>query len=172
MKNRFEFRGDKVAIFLDREDGSVMETLIDREDLEIAQKGGAKWHALWSEGTSSFYAISNVSISEGLKPKRLHRLITNCPDDLVVDHVDHDTLNNTKGNLRNVTHSVNMQNRKAECKTNSGFRGVSWRKSSKKWRAYLMINRKQIGLGVYKELEQAVKVVQEAGAKLMSNYIN
>ena len=40
----------------------------------------------------------------------LHRLITNCPNDKVVDHLDHNPLNNCKINLRICTQKENMQN--------------------------------------------------------------
>ena len=41
---------------------------------------------------------------------KLHRLITNCPDDKVVDHINHNRLDNRKCNLRVCTQAENAQN--------------------------------------------------------------
>jgi hypothetical protein len=173
MKNKYEIRGNIVSVFLNRADGSVIETIIDKDDLPRMQEFKGRWSAYWSEGTKSFYVRSNKLMSGNVGYYALHRWINNCPEDLVVDHIDHDTLNNTKANLRNITHSENMQNRKA-CNSNSntGFRGVSYRKSLNKWRAYIMINKKQIGLGVFDDPIKAAEAAQRARADLMTNYIN
>ena len=38
MKNKFEVRGKIVAIFLDRKDGTTIETIIDLDDLSMVQE--------------------------------------------------------------------------------------------------------------------------------------
>ena len=43
---------------------------------------------------------------------RLHRLVTNCPEGMVVDHKNHNRLDNRKRNLRICTVKENNQNRK------------------------------------------------------------
>lgn len=52
-----------------------------------------------------------------------------------VDHIDHDKLNNTRDNLRVVTQKENNCNQVKRTGTTSKYLGVSWSKSSKKWRA-------------------------------------
>ena len=42
--------------------------------------------------------------------QKLHRLLTDAPKGTVVDHINGDTLDNRKANLRVVTQAVNMRN--------------------------------------------------------------
>ena len=60
-----------------------------------------------------------------LKQHRLHRFLMNNNDpNIYIDHIDGNTLNNCKSNLRNVTVSENAQNRKKSKNANSVFHGV------------------------------------------------
>lgn len=54
----------------------------------------------------------------------LGRYIMGNPTDLVVDHIDHDTLNNTRRNLRVCTEAQNLRNRKMYRNNKTGFKGV------------------------------------------------
>lgn len=45
------------------------------------------------------------------KSDRIHRVIMNCPDEYMIDHINHNTLDNRKCNLRIVTNSENQLNR-------------------------------------------------------------
>lgn len=75
----------------------------------------------------------------------------------VVDHIDHDTSNNKKGNLRICSLSQNAMNRKRPSHNTSGKKGVSFHKDSGKWRAYITVNGKTICLGKYNSLDDAIK---------------
>jgi hypothetical protein len=50
-----------------------------------------------------------------------------------VDHRDGDSTNNIFSNLRECTHSQNMQNAKKRSDNKSGFKGVSWDSINQKW---------------------------------------
>jgi predicted RNA methylase len=76
----------------------------------------------------------------------ISKFIMNPPNGLVVDHIDHDLLNNQRSNLRVVTVLVNSQNRKTNLNNKSGFRGVSFHKASGKWIAQL---RQGVGKNLY-----------------------
>lgn len=64
----------------------------------------------------------------------LHHVVVPLQHGLHVDHINHDTLNNTRANLRLVNRHVNAQNRRgANHDSKTGVRGVSWSKSNKRW---------------------------------------
>ncbi len=76
------------------------KVLIDNEDIEIAKRH--TWHFIKS------YKILYVASTDKFL---LHRLIMKCPFDKQVDHINHNTLDNRKYNLRICTPSENCFNR-------------------------------------------------------------
>ena len=65
-----------------------------------------------------------------------------------IDHIDGNPLNNKIKNLRDVSHSVNLQNRKSpQSKNSTKYLGVA--KIGNKFRAQIHINKKQIYLGTF-----------------------
>ena len=79
----------------------------------------------------------------------LSRLILNAPKGTVVDHINRDTLDNRKENLRVTNYSNNVRNSRIYSTNKSGYRGVSWDKFYNKWRAQITVNRKNIVLGFF-----------------------
>lgn len=79
------------------------------------------------------------------------------PDGMVIDHIDHNTLNNKIENLRCVTHYENSKNRRMSPRNKSGVTGVHWHKEANKWCAQITspIEGKII-LGRFDELFEAV----------------
>ena len=65
-----------------------------------------------------------IKYREDGKSKLLHRLLTNCPDNLQVDHISGNTLDNTLSNLRNVTRKQNQRNQSLRSTNTSGNKGV------------------------------------------------
>jgi hypothetical protein len=169
MKNDYEIRGDVTAIFIKRRDGSLFETIISTSDLEKVKNFNVTWYAHWKESAHSFYVISNLrNQNNQYVPVYLHRFLLDNPKGLVVDHINHDSLDNTRWNLRAITHAENIQNRRGANRNNiSGIRGVNWHKLRKKWVARLMVNGKYIGLGCFEDIKEAEKAVIEARKKYM-----
>jgi hypothetical protein len=112
------------------------------------------------------------SIKDGLNNKRLHRVIMNCPEDMVVDHINHDKLNNCRSNLRICTNQQNLMNVSKYKSNKSGVSGVCWFKPSEKWQAYIRLNNKLIHLGYFDNFEEASRVRKEAEKKYYGEFRN
>lgn len=140
-------------------------TLVDADDYEWLNRWN--WYAHWDSRMGSFYAartINDYSIPN--HPRwiqfRMHRAILNCSSDEHCDHKNHNTLDNRKKNLRKCSVAQNMHNRKIQSSNKSGFKGVAWNKTSRKWRAVITINGHKKHLGYFDSLEDAARAYDEA----------
>jgi hypothetical protein len=88
----------------------------------------------------------------------------NADSDDIIDHKNHDTLNNRKYNLGCTTQTRNMMNRKgANSNTTSGERNVCWVKANQKWRVQLQVNGKCTNFGEfnYDDLDKAIALARK-----------
>lgn len=160
MKNKYEIRGDVTAIFLNHR-GLEIETIIDTKDLTKVQEFPNLWHTRWSESSKTYYVEGKKSLINDEKIRKteylsLHRVVMDTPHELVVDHINHNGLDNRKINLRNVTRKANTQNKRgARSDSKSGVRGVSWHKQIGKWRVYIHVDGKLKTVGYFEDLEEA-----------------
>jgi len=129
--------------------------LVDDDDFELLSR--YKWHAAWDHSTKSFRAITTIRKLDGKWTALLmHRLIMNPKPGEEVDHIHHNTLDNRKSELRLCTRSQNMQNSRKYANNRSGHKGVCWRNDRQKWQAQIKINGKQIHLGHFTEVNDAI----------------
>nr|WP_304220047.1 HNH endonuclease [Fredinandcohnia onubensis] len=151
---------DTVAIILRNKDGKEKaRTLIDKEDLDRVKANGYTW--FYYKGNGYPYAVANNSEGQRIY---LHRYIMNTPEGMVIDHRDHNTLDNRKSNLTNATISQNQQNRLGARKgSKSGIRGVSWDETNQDW----IVNVKGNYYGRYKDIEEAKRVAEDKIRELM-----
>lgn len=84
------------------------------------------------------------------------------PDGMVIDHINRVRDDDRIENLRVVSIRENNMN---TIKNTSGFPGVSWSESRKKWIAFIRINYKSINLDRYKTLEEAIQARRQAELK-------
>lgn len=127
-------------------------TLVDDEDYVYLVQ--FNWSAS-KPGGSKYYRAVRMNKN---KLEFMHRVIMNTPDGLFVDHIDHDSLNNQKYNLRNCTKSENNQNKSS----NKKYQGIYWDKANSKYKAQIMINYRQISLGRYSTAEEAALAYNKA----------
>lgn len=79
---------------------------------------------------------------------------------LVLDHICRTRHCVNPSHLRQVTQKQNMENRDSTNKNNtSGFRGVYWNKSSRKWRVEVTHHGKKVYLGQFNLKEEATQAV-------------
>lgn len=100
----------------------------------------------------------------------MHRLITNCPDDMEVDHEFHNLYDNRKEFLRIVTKSQNSMNTGLRADNTSGVTGVCWSNKSNKWQAYIQKEGNRIYLGAYDDFDEAVEVRKQAEEQYFGEY--
>ncbi|MCM3651295.1 AP2 domain-containing protein [Metabacillus litoralis] len=157
MINGFEIREDITAIFLNGKHGE-METLIDTIDLPRAQEFEGRWYPIRDRRTKSFYVGGSLKLEPGKWTTiQLHRWITNAPPNMLVDHYNHQTLDNRhEHNLRLCSIGENNRNRQVSSGS-SKYKGVDWHNFRKKYRARIKVNSKSIHLGHFDtELEAAL----------------
>lgn len=103
----------------------------------------------------------------------LHRIITECPVDFVVDHINGNRLDARRSNLRVCTQAQNNLNKvKTSAKVTSKYKGVSWRKSHSKWQATIYVNKVQKHLGYFNLEVQAALMYDIAAKKLHKTFSN
>lgn len=130
-----------------------------------------KWYAYFNTHTKSFYAVrSTVDNNMRDKTIRMHDLIMNPTGDCIVDHIDHNTLDNRKLSLRIVTKSQNQMNCRMYKNNKSGIIGVYWHKLSMKWRAQIVVNKKPMHLGLFTNIKDASKARKKAEGKYFGEY--
>ena len=101
---------------------------------------------------------------------KMHRLVTNCPEDMEVDHEFHDEWDNRKEFLRIVTKSQNQWNRVLQHNSTSGITGISWNKKLEKWEAYIVINNNKNHLGYFITKDEAIKTREQAEIEYFGEY--
>ena len=89
---------------------------VDDEDYE--RVAAHRWYAHKS-GTENDYVYA-----ENLHLGRMQRFITDCPSNKVVDHINGNTLDNRRSNLRICTRSQNTKNNQKRRNTVCVFKGV------------------------------------------------
>lgn len=145
------------------EDGD--EFWFDKEDFELIKS------YYWYYDTNGYITTRPTNSSE----IKLHRLVMDAKNGIVIDHKDHPygsdkKIDNRKCNLRYATDSQNAMNRHMHSNNTSGVKGVGWNKSSQKWAAYICKNYKQIHLGYYDDFEDAVNARKKAERELFGEW--
>ncbi len=115
-----------------------IETILDDADFE--RLSGYSWHVHKNE-SGQLYAY-RCARKEGKRWAWMHRDILNPPKSLMVDHKNTNSLDNRRDNLRICTGSQNNMNRRVDAYVDktSKFKGVSFDKVRRKWRAQIKLN--------------------------------
>jgi len=161
MKNEYFIIGE-VLYIISYSKGVKHEIRADANDLERLNSFGS-WSV--SAHPRSKGLVATAFYRNGEKKSRvyMHRVLMDATPDKQVDHINHDTLDNRKQNLRLLTDSENKQNRSLIPSHNtSGVRGVMWSKQKQKWHVTMVIDGKRMHGGYFSNLLEA-----EEKAKMM-----
>ena len=127
--------------------------IVDDEDFEKIKHH--KWSITSNKEKTHVYARAKIAG----KTIKLHRYILGLTDkSMVVDHIDHNGLNNTRSNLRVCTLKENQANQKPKKNAASKYRGLAWNKQRLKWQVSIKVNGVQKYLGIYKNEDEAARV--------------
>jgi hypothetical protein len=122
--------------------------IIDAEDYERVSQ--YRWHPAKAKHT--FYAATSIRKScGGSTLLLLHRLITDAPKGVQVDHRDGNGLLCQKYNLRFATQEDNARNHRRRKGITSPYRGLSYDRRNKRWRAGIYYDGKTHHLGSSKD---------------------
>jgi hypothetical protein len=98
----------------------------------------------------------------------MHRQLMGFPEGRHIDHINNNGLDNRRCNLRICNNSQNMWNRKRRLHNNNNeFKGVSWFKRLRKWRASISLT-----IGYFDSKEEAAKAYDEAAKRLFGEFAN
>jgi hypothetical protein len=139
--------------------------LVDDEDFEYLNQW--RWFAF--KGKQTHYVHRNSMSGPNKKTIPMHRVIMKTPDNLIVDHKDHDGLNNQKSNPRNCTKYENHQNRRPSGR--SKYLGVNYDRMGG-IRAQIRVNKKLIHIGTFKTEEEAARARDIYSKKYFGEFAN
>lgn len=153
-ENTYIFKDDYIELTIASGKFDNKKVLIDIDDYEKIKK--YTWHLVPGKmkNYTVFYAVATI---DGGKSKglRMHRYITNCPDGMVVDHINHNGLDNRKSNLRICTPQQNQLNKIPTTE----YPGIK----TEIYYRYVVVHRGKY-LGTYKRFEDAYKTKKTAEA--------
>ena len=132
--------------------------LLDDDDYERIVTLGIRIHLRYDKTIKGFYVsmrtypkgCTKLNGKDVRSTTPLHRWIVNCPKDKVVDHINRNTLDNRKCNLRICTQREN------NCNKRNNTKHIGVRKINNRYYARAVVNGKEISLGAYASLDEAI----------------
>lgn len=104
------------------------------------------------------------------KGKKLHHYLFKTIKGLEIDHINLDTLDNRRNNIRYCTHQQNQINQSLQRNNTSGVSGVSFYSPRNKFRSRIKVSQKDIHLGYYDTFENAVQARNVAMECMFGQY--
>lgn len=149
---------------------------LDEDDNTVRRKQDG-YYGRYSKGDAvvSFklckHGYGGVHIPSTRTTVPLHHLVlalrgVEISDDLVVDHLNGNTLDNSRENLRLTTQSINCRNARMKRSNTSGVTGINWNAASNSFVVRKQINGQRIYLGQAATLDEAKNLLQNSTAIL------
>lgn len=141
-----------------------MFALVDDEDYENVNQ--YKWSATVNRKT-------NLTVSSNVNKKtvKLSRFLTNAKKGDFIIFNDGNRLNFQKYNLAISNKLGTIMNRRGNVKSSSKYKGVSWEKDRKKWKAAIKVEGKTKNLGRYDSEDKAAIAYNNAALKYLGEKV-
>lgn len=127
-----------------------------------------KWCLCTSKGCT--YVMS----SRNRNKKSMHRFVMRARKGMIIDHINHNTLDNRRDNLRSCSISQSNMNRRGSIGSSSKFKGVHWYKCRQEWKSSIYVRGRHYFLGAFQNEDDAA-IVYNVAAQLFHGefaYIN
>ena len=139
-------------------------SLVDDDDFAYLSQWN--WCAWFNPHTKSHYAKrDSPSVNGKSSSIYMHRAIMGAVKGQEVDHENHHTLDNQRGNLRVTTRQGNSQNQRLPRNNTSGVCGVYFARLGRKWIAQVMVDGKTLHLASCAKKEDAIAAREAANIK-------
>lgn len=144
-----------------------IEFLVSEEDYQDVIE--VDWRV--SGGKPFLYIQGTYKSKAETKSVSLHRVLTGALPGELVDHINGNTLDNRRSNLRICTRAQNSMNSSKKYKKKTAtHKGVHWNKQKKKWKAEIRINYKKQHLGFYLTQEEAALAYNKKAIELFGEF--
>lgn len=130
------------------------------DDENYAALSSYKWFAQLDKSGKPYAARWTPYQNGRRRELRMHREILSPPEGFVVDHINRDTLDNRRLNLRVCTQAENLKNKGMYRCNSTGIKGVYWDKGNNKWRASKRVDGRLHYLGIYTSKETAAEAIR------------
>jgi len=144
-------------------------TLIDAEDVPLLEG--------WTLAVQHKKNYVTLQGSSSIKPrphKLLARVLMKAPPGMVVDHINHNTLDNRKANLRICTSAENARNTRGHRVRVAKYKGVCFMRRrahlSTPWCAQINHKYRVMNLGYYATEEEAAQVYNDKAVELFGEF--
>ena len=139
-----KFEDHAEILLYNRENEEIKRAIIDLDDFDLVSVYKWRYNHGYANHRMSGMSLQNLIMD--FTPDKKH----------IIDHINRDRLDCRKNNLRVVDYFVNGYNKGTQSNNTSGFPGVFYIKSIDRWKANIKVHKKNIGLGTFKNKEEAI----------------
>jgi len=168
-KNEYRITGQVAWVDVSTKSQPTAATQIDIDDLEkVIHFRGVNGRLRWiAHDSSEINAVWGNYVFATDRKTRLHRLIMNLDDPtLIIDHINGDTFDNRKSNLRIITRAENNKNMRMHINNTSGGTGVSLDPRNNNFKVNIQLHGKKMFIGTFDSLEHA-NIAYRSAAKAL-----
>lgn len=158
--NKYKMEEEHVIIYASNTNNEI---LVDKDVYELVKKYTwieNKYHYIYAKINKKHVFLARFVMGV----EEIHE------NQITVDHINHNTLDNRRSNLRIASQSQQAMNRGMQGNNTSGTTGVSWKAKIGKWQAQIGYKGENIYLGVYDDYREACEARRKAEVKYFGSY--
>lgn len=166
-KNDYVLKGGYVLLDVSTSNMPDTHTKLDIDDLDRVIRFKKHNNRLKWMAHNDHYGKWGTYVSATDRKTRLHRFVMGVDDpQLIIDHINGDTLDNRKSNLRVTTRAENNKNMRLRDDNITGCHGLTYNEGRDNYSVSIQLNSKKHFIGTYNNARDA-KIAYKAAAKLL-----